>query len=1079
HSYLGDLTIYLTCPNGQSIDFIVYPNGCGGTFLGEPVDNGGGDSEPPGVGYMYCWTPSATNGTWAENCGSGSTLPAGDYEAESPWTNLLGCPLNGDWTINITDNLYSDDGFIFQWNIGFDPALIPDNLWEFENHYDPADYAWTGENITTQSNGIGEAQPTTSGDIDYTFTATDDFGCAYDTVVSVYVRPAGSEGCCVIPQPDAGPDEAVCGFSYNLNASLTPGNTGSWVANGPGNATFTNSTSNTSEVTVDAFGTYEFVWLETNSPACASSDTVNITFNSLITSNFTVDSIACYLDSSSVTYTGNATSAANYHWDFGLGNANGSGQGPYNVYWGPGTHTVSLYVEENGCFSDTTSNTLTSPEELISKPENIDNLCFGYCQGIIGMNVEGGTQPYTYSWAAQDTMYNLCAGIYTCTVTDANGCTVDKTIEITEPTEITGTTSVVDANCSLPDGSATVTATGGTVAIDYSYLWDDPDGQTTQTASELFSGIYNVTVTDDNGCTFDTLANISNLAGVVGTLDTVVHVSCFGLSDGYATYSVTGGTADYTFEWSTNTTTTSSSMVNTEGNLSADLYTVSVTDANGCTHSEYFTITEPTQLIASIEGTDVNCNGGSDGAADLTVEGGTPPYTYIWNTTDITEDLSNIPAGAYTVTVSDDHSCSVITAAIISEPPIPLVVSLTEEDVSCYEGSDGSIQSTTTGGTSPYNYLWSNNATTQNIDNIPAGLYSVVVTDSNACTTTSNITVNEPTELVYTISKQDASCHHRNDGEAQITASGGTPPYQYLWSNNVVGEHIQFLLSDVYYVTATDNNGCFIIDSIKIVEPDAVVLSQPSDRIICMGENIDVNTAVTGGSPNYTVNWSTGQTGSSINIAPLEDTIITLIATDANGCKSLPEIVKIDVRPPITASIFADIDSICKGEPVELTADATGGLPPYQYFINDEEVELPLIVYPEATLTYELEVIDSCGSPKGEDDTLIFVHELPPISFIPDTNQGCVPLTIFFNETNPYDNQSYEWDFGDPGSQNYSDLKNPTHIFNNPGVYDVELRVTSKYGCSNTVRVEEMITAYPIPVANFEVDPKETNIADA
>ncbi|MBU0764340.1 MAG: PKD domain-containing protein, partial [Bacteroidetes bacterium] len=227
HSYLGDLTIQLICPNGQSVDMIVYPNGCGMTYLGEPIDV---DSDlNPGVGYDYCWTPTATNGTWDENCGSGSTLPAGNYEAESSWSNLIGCPLNGDWQIYVFDNLASDNGYIFWWMINFDPSIIPSNLMEFENTYDPADYIWSGNNITSQSNGTGTAVPNTSGTLSYTFTATDDFGCQYDTTVSVIVLPPGSPDCCSIPTPDAGPDDDVCAMTYQLSATLTAGNTGYWT----------------------------------------------------------------------------------------------------------------------------------------------------------------------------------------------------------------------------------------------------------------------------------------------------------------------------------------------------------------------------------------------------------------------------------------------------------------------------------------------------------------------------------------------------------------------------------------------------------------------------------------------------------------------------------------------------------------------------------------------------------------------------------------------------------------------------------------------------------------------------------
>ncbi|MBI4648374.1 MAG: PKD domain-containing protein, partial [Bacteroidia bacterium] len=396
HSYLGDLTLQLICPSGQTMTLVLYdapqyPVSCGGTFLGVPIDDDGNLN--PGTGYEYCWTPVATNGTIQDNCGGwGTTLPSGDYEPLDPWTNLLGCPLNGDWQIYIFDNLYSDNGYIFQWMIDFDPSIIPTNLWVFENSYNPADYIWSGNNITSQTNGVGTAIPMSTGNVNYTFTAIDDFGCSYDTTISVYVLSAGSPGCCSMPAPYAGANDAVCGYSYSLSATLTPGNTGTWSYTGPGTATFTNNTSQTTDVTVDTYGSYNFIWLEQNSPACSNADTVVITFNPTLSSDFSFSGIIpCYGDAVTVTYTGNATPAANYNWNFGAGVATGSGQGPYSVVFPSGTNQVSLSVSELGCSSNATIHTISAPDSLIKKPDWFDNLCYGYCQGWASMGVEGGT----------------------------------------------------------------------------------------------------------------------------------------------------------------------------------------------------------------------------------------------------------------------------------------------------------------------------------------------------------------------------------------------------------------------------------------------------------------------------------------------------------------------------------------------------------------------------------------------------------------------------------------------------------------------------------------------------------------
>ncbi len=218
HSYLGDLEVWLTCPNGQAVNLIGHYNwtcttctppvgypSAGMTHLGEPCDITPATS--PGIGYTYNWTPvdtitlpgvaSTTQHNFTDLEGNVITgayfIPAGNYAPETPFTNLIGCPLNGDWTIHITDHLGADDGYLFYWMLNFNPLIVPP-LWSFGNSYDSLNYSWSGNGIISQENGIGTATPTVTGDVAYTFSATDDFGCTYDTTISVFVRyPVSSE----------------------------------------------------------------------------------------------------------------------------------------------------------------------------------------------------------------------------------------------------------------------------------------------------------------------------------------------------------------------------------------------------------------------------------------------------------------------------------------------------------------------------------------------------------------------------------------------------------------------------------------------------------------------------------------------------------------------------------------------------------------------------------------------------------------------------------------------------------------------------------------------------------------------
>ncbi|MBI5541575.1 MAG: PKD domain-containing protein, partial [Bacteroidia bacterium] len=310
HSYMGDLEMYLTCPNGQIINFIAatYPlsPSPGATHLGEPCDMTPATS--PGVGYDYCWNPSAT-ATMASvantvthsftdlegnSITSASYIPIGNYAPETPFTNLLGCPLNGDWTIHVIDHLGADDGYIFYWMLNFDPSIIPP-LWTFGNTYNPVDYVWTGSGVGAQANGIATATPTVTGNVTYTFSATDDFGCVYDTTVTVFVETAGSPNCCVAPASDAGPDGSTCLLNYTLQAVPNIG-TGSWSQiSGPGTSVFSNSSLATSSVTVTTSGTYTFQWFENNGVNCTNFDQVDITFTAQPVANAGPDGQTCSL----------------------------------------------------------------------------------------------------------------------------------------------------------------------------------------------------------------------------------------------------------------------------------------------------------------------------------------------------------------------------------------------------------------------------------------------------------------------------------------------------------------------------------------------------------------------------------------------------------------------------------------------------------------------------------------------------------------------------------------------------------------------------------------------------------------
>ncbi|MDA3910052.1 MAG: PKD domain-containing protein, partial [Bacteroidales bacterium] len=302
HSFLGDLTIDIQCPSGQSVT--LQTQGGSGTFLGEPIDAGYSDNnEVPGVGYWYCITEDATQ-TLTDISSSVSTIPAGDYASAEDLAGLEGCLLNGQWTITICDNWSQDDGYIFGWYLDFDASLFPD-MWSYTPDYTPSE--WYGLYGAELDNPIDEDcvtgtymttdNPSENSDQPFIFTLVDDFGCEHDTAMYVTVLDENNPTCCVQPTPDPGANTTVCGMTTNMDASNpADGNNGFWeLVNGPGTANFVDETDPQTEVTVTIPGTYQFSWTEQfyANAACETSETVSIEFQEILDPTITAIDDMC------------------------------------------------------------------------------------------------------------------------------------------------------------------------------------------------------------------------------------------------------------------------------------------------------------------------------------------------------------------------------------------------------------------------------------------------------------------------------------------------------------------------------------------------------------------------------------------------------------------------------------------------------------------------------------------------------------------------------------------------------------------------------------------------------------------
>ena len=462
----------------------------------------------------------------------------------------------------------------------------------------------------------------------------------------------------------------------------------------------------------------------------------------------------------------------------------------------------------------------------------------------------------------------VSAGTSTITYNASNGCSTTAQFTVYPQPILTANPSNV--LCFGGSGSVVLNATGANAPYTYG-------GSPTQ---NLSPGTYTYTATSTNGCV-SAPVSITITQPQVGLIlsNTQVNVLCFGNNTGSIDLTVTGGTGPYTYAWSNNTTAQDPS------NLIAGVYTVTVTDANGCTATATVTITQPASaLVATTTQVMIACFGGSTGSVNMTPTGGTAPYTYVWTGGSTAQSAIGVPAGTYTVVVTDANGCTTTISATITQPQAPLSLATTQVNVLCFGNSTGSIDLSPSGGTPGYTYAWSNNSTIQDPLNLIAGTYTVVVTDANGCIDTTSVIITQPQSGLSLSSTQvNVLCFGNNTGAINLTVAGGTAPYTYAWSNNTTAQDPSNLIAGVYTVTVTDANGCTATLSITITQPaTAVSISTTVQNILCLNGTGSINSSPAGGVSPYTYSWSNQAT--TQNITNLQAGNYTVTVTDANGC---------------------------------------------------------------------------------------------------------------------------------------------------------------------------------------------------
>ncbi|MFN8323883.1 MAG: T9SS type A sorting domain-containing protein [Chitinophagales bacterium] len=356
----------------------------------------------------------------------------------------------------------------------------------------------------------------------------------------------------------------------------------------------------------------------------------------------------------------------------------------------------------------------------------------GATNGSVTSNPTGWYYALGFTWSNDSTTFeinNLPAGTYTVTMSDFNNCSASASATVNAVNlTLTGTILGSSSTCTASNGGLSLTPTNGTPA--YTYSWSN--GGNTSNLTGLAAGNYTVTITDAVGCTGTVSGSVTALSVAITSDVTTTQSSCTS-NTGSATAAPTNGTSPYTYLWS------NGGAADAITNVGPGTYTVTITDANGCTGTKTATVGTPNGPTASSTTTDVSCFGTSTGAIDVTVTGGTGNLTYSWSNSASTQDLSNLAVGTYTVTVSDANSCSFTTTAVVNGPAAALTTSGTSTNAT--NGNNGAVDLTVAGGTSAYTYNWSNAANTEDVSGLAAGTYTVTVTDSKGCTASSTFTI--------------------------------------------------------------------------------------------------------------------------------------------------------------------------------------------------------------------------------------------------------------------------------------------------------------------------------------------------
>lgn len=737
-----------------------------------------------------------------------------------------------------------------------------------------------------------------------------------------------------------------------------------------------------------------------------------------------------------------------------------------------GAYSASV-IDQNNCRSDTVI-TLLQPDSLQLLLTITPETCSSG-NGSITVSSTGGTSPYLFSSDSGQTFYNvagftqLVSNNYYLVVKDSKNC---RTLNQVNVADLTGPQiiSLTTANVScfgLQDGAVHITTAGGNGTLSFSTN-NFITQQTDTFFNSLLPGNYTVYVSDTNNCKTNHPFTISQPTPVQNNI-TSAQPTCFGYNNGSLNVVANGGTPPYDILWSSGSTD-----FNLSG-IASGQYLFTVSDANNCNKSDSIYLSSPTALAANHTTQNGTCSGSANGSAWVSVAGGTPPYQYNWSPIAGNTNYANaLPAGLYTVDITDKNGCT-LTEQIQIVTPVPIANTFSKNDVSCYGGSNGTLIANTTGGTAPYSYLWSyQQQTNDTIQNLPAGSYTVTITDANGCDNIFTEQISAPQQIKPNSTITNVSCNGLSDAIVALNVQGGVAPYSYLWNNGTTQSTNANLTAGIYVVTVTDANGCIRVKAFTITEPLPILLSINLVDTICIGQQATLNAIAAGGTGTYNWLWNNQATSSTILVTPTATTSYFVSVTDSNNCPSKTDSISVNVFPPLGIAATGT-DTICEGQSTVLSSIANGGNGgPYSYLWSNGSDSSSVNVFPTVTTTYSVSITDNCTLTPATAVLPVVVNETPSIDISPMTEQGCMPLEVQFLNNSSYPQGTiFTWLFGDGQT---TDSISPLHIYNTDGIYTVSVQAITPDNCVSSFIMSNSIEVYPLPVSSFSISPESISI---